>query len=129
MKKFFSNCHLIHIKSKVRKNLNLCHLLTLAPYIHPSNKFLIKVLQKLLNLLSNLESENALAFLKHLVIGNLPGLEKYILLKKLLLMLCLFAYINDSLLHLTWFLTRYWYTNGYWFSTILVQPLPLFLWT
>ena len=52
-------------------------------------KLLLNALSEVINFSSNLKSENALAFLKHLSIGLLMELEKDALLNKLLPMLCL----------------------------------------
>ena len=66
------------------KKLNLFQLLTSAPYLQPTNtNSSSKYFQDFLILSSNLKSENALVFLKHLSVGLLREQEEDTSLNKL----------------------------------------------
>ena len=78
----------INVKKKA-KSISTFDFSTLHTAILP--KFLLKVLSEIINFVSNLKSENALASLKHLCIGLLRVLEEDTLLNKISSMLYLFS--------------------------------------
>ena len=78
----------INVKKKA-KSISIFDFSTL--YTAVLHKLLLKVLSEIINFVSNLKSQNALAALKHLCIGLLRVLEEDTLLNKILSMLYPFS--------------------------------------